>query len=48
MKSHKIKIGDIVNYKKNMEFGPAKVVKILQNERGCPRLSENLRDSLRD
>ncbi len=40
MKSHKIKIGDIVNYKKNMEFGPAKVVKILQMRevvRGFPR-----------
>lgn len=30
MRSSKIRVGDLVNYNKITEFGPAKVVKILQ------------------
>lgn len=40
MRSRKIRVGDMVNYNKIMEFGPAKVVKILQMReiiRGFPR-----------
>lgn len=42
MRSSKIRVGDTVNYNKITEFGPAKVVKILQMRevvRGFPRTS---------
>lgn len=45
MRSKKIRVGDLVNYNKITEFGPGKVVKILQMRevvRGFPRISGTL------